>query len=69
MELYFDALGQLWLSQNKIYDVDLNRVSLPNTRPKTIHWAEVQNGFFVLQSIFVLSLIVVYKQKLTTKIE
>lgn len=47
--LLFFVLGRLWFSQNKIYGVGLNRVSLQNTRPKTIHWAEVfQNGFYVL---------------------
>lgn len=49
-------LGRLWFSQNKIYGVGLNRVSLQNTRPKTIHWAEVYSniGFLFLRFFFFL---------------
>lgn len=52
-KLYFifgsSKLDRLWYpqSQNRVFGVGLNRVSIQNTRPKTIHWAEV---FFLLTS-------------------
>lgn len=61
------TLGRLWFSQNKIYGVGLNRVSLQNTRPKTIHWAEVYSKmgfyfyvFFCLFFLFKIFLILLY---------